>query len=62
MTRWLIQECPGGRMDVLKDGRSMAYDRDDLSEALLYIRGHGWSPGDEVVLEALDGYRSTVRV
>ena len=59
---WVIEVDPLGACDVLRSGRTMAYDLDDEVEALDFIRAHrqGGRGLPVTVIEA-DGYPSKVR-
>lgn len=61
-TGWEIEQHAGG-FDIHFDRRIVEYDRDDLDEALDYIRRDRRSErGDHVTLIEADGYRRTLRL
>lgn len=63
MSLWVIEATPEGKFDVTRDRRHIAYDREDLEEAMRSIQWHpSWSRGDSVELLHLDGYREPVRL
>lgn len=61
-----IEATPQGRLDVKFEGRAVAYDRDDMAEALAAVRRHvttGRAPSDSVVTFVhADGYRERIRM
>ena len=64
MAKWIIEATPQGTFDVFRDRRPVAYDRDDMDEALRCVQWHpDWDPrSDSIEVEDLDGYRSPVRL
>lgn len=52
---WEIEETEVG-FDVRQDGRAVAYDEEELGDAVEVVRRHG---GTSYVLIEADGYRTT---
>lgn len=58
---WTIEEARNGLWDVFRDRRIVAYDRDDVEEAVRTIqRDRRYSPGDKITVIESDGYRRRV--
>jgi hypothetical protein len=56
---WTCEIQDNGLVDVLHNGRSIAYDRDDLAEALAVAKRKG---ATQVTVIEQDGYRHRVKV
>jgi hypothetical protein len=59
---WLIQVRQDGKCDVFLDRRPVVYDRDDVDEAVTFIRRYRDWAGQPIVVEDPDGYQQPMEV
>jgi hypothetical protein len=61
MTHWIIEVSPHGTIDIMRNGKSFAYDLDDYDEAFARIKkDKRYKRGDKVEVIDPDGYRRKI--